>query len=104
MTSSYWLPSNVKLFQELYDSCVKLRPTLFRLASDTDDSETALMDILRANDDVSRIIQTFEKIVSPHLSSTVQKTENTNAPASSSGRFYFVKWPLLAPLKINFYS
>merc|ERR1719259_35332 len=74
----------MQTMKELYDSCVKLRPTLFRLASDTDDSETALMDILRANDDVSRIIQTFEKIVSPHLSSTVQKTENTNAPASSS--------------------
>ena len=67
------------LLQELYESCQKLRPSLFRLASDTDDSETALMDILKSNDDVSRVMQSFEKLVQPHLHNITDR----NADGSS---------------------
>ena len=61
------------MFQELHGSCQNLRPTLFRLASDTDDDEQALMDILRANDEVSRVIQSFEKIVLPKLNTALER-------------------------------
>ncbi|XP_026690019.2 ADP-ribosylation factor-binding protein GGA1 isoform X2 [Ciona intestinalis] len=65
--------SDMQMMKELYDSCHKLRPTLFRLASDTDDDEEALMEILRANDDVTRVMQSFEKIVSPKLTSVTDR-------------------------------
>nr|XP_002122616.1 ADP-ribosylation factor-binding protein GGA1 isoform X1 [Ciona intestinalis] len=65
--------SDMQMMKELYDSCHKLRPTLFRLASDTDDDEGALMEILRANDDVTRVMQSFEKIVSPKLTSVTDR-------------------------------
>jgi len=75
------------MFQELYDGCQKLRPSLFRLASDTDDDEQALMDILRANDDVSRVMQSFEKIVQPKLMSvTDRKADGAAQPDNGEGK------------------
>lgn len=79
---------NLQTMQDLYDSCQKLRPTLFRLASDTDDSETALMDILRANDDVSRVMQLFEKVVNP--TNNQSETEQTNELSSISNDLEFL--------------
>nr|CAB3248915.1 ADP-ribosylation factor-binding protein GGA1 [Phallusia mammillata] len=78
--------TNMQTMKEIYDGCQKLRPTLFRLASDTDDDETALMDILRANDDVSRVMQSFEKLVQPRLTSMTDRKGDGAAsePAESS--------------------
>uniref|UniRef100_H2YQA2 VHS domain-containing protein n=1 Tax=Ciona savignyi TaxID=51511 RepID=H2YQA2_CIOSA len=71
--------SDMQMMKELYDSCQKMRPTLFRLASDTDDDETALMEILGANDDVSRVMQSFEKIVAPKLTSMTDRKADGSA-------------------------
>nr|XP_039257337.1 ADP-ribosylation factor-binding protein GGA1-like [Styela clava] len=59
--------TDMETMKELHSGCIKLRPGLFRLASDTSDDEQALMDILRANDDLSRVIQSYEKLVLPRL-------------------------------------
>lgn len=59
--------NDIETMKELHSGCIKLRPGLFRLASDTSDDEQALMDILRANDDLSRVIQSYEKLVLPRL-------------------------------------
>lgn len=55
--------SNQELIKELYQRCEKMRPTLFRLASDTEDSDEALGDILEANDRLTQVINTYRQLV-----------------------------------------
>ncbi|XP_078061885.1 LOW QUALITY PROTEIN: ADP-ribosylation factor-binding protein GGA3-like, partial [Mustelus asterias] len=52
-----------ELMTELYDRCEKMRRTLFKLASETEDNDNSLGDILRASDDLSRAINSYKKIV-----------------------------------------
>uniref|UniRef100_A0AAQ4R672 Golgi-associated, gamma adaptin ear containing, ARF binding protein 1 n=1 Tax=Gasterosteus aculeatus aculeatus TaxID=481459 RepID=A0AAQ4R672_GASAC len=49
--------------QDLYQRCEKMRPTLFRLASDTEDSDDALAEILQANDNLTQVINLYRKLV-----------------------------------------
>ncbi|KAM8878390.1 ADP-ribosylation factor-binding protein GGA1-like isoform 2-T2 [Spinachia spinachia] len=55
--------SNQELITDLYQRCEKMRPTLFRLASDTEDSDDALADILHANDNLTQVINLYRKLV-----------------------------------------
>lgn len=55
--------SNQELIKDLYQRCEKMRPTLFRLASDTEDSDEALGDILEANDRLTQVINTYRQLV-----------------------------------------
>uniref|UniRef100_A0A8D3C3Z2 Golgi-associated, gamma adaptin ear containing, ARF binding protein 1 n=1 Tax=Scophthalmus maximus TaxID=52904 RepID=A0A8D3C3Z2_SCOMX len=56
-------PSNQELIKDLYQRCEKMRPTLFRLASDTEDSDEALADILQANDSLTQVINLYRQLV-----------------------------------------
>ncbi|KAJ0000728.1 hypothetical protein NQD34_005748 [Periophthalmus magnuspinnatus] len=56
-------PSNAELLQDLYQRCEKMRPTLFRLASDTEDSDEALAEILQANDNLTQVINLYKQQV-----------------------------------------
>uniref|UniRef100_A0A6Q2XDZ2 Golgi-associated, gamma adaptin ear containing, ARF binding protein 1 n=1 Tax=Esox lucius TaxID=8010 RepID=A0A6Q2XDZ2_ESOLU len=49
--------------QDLYRRCEKMRPTLFRLASDTEDNDEALADILQANDSLTQVINLYRQMV-----------------------------------------
>ncbi|MEE6528652.1 hypothetical protein FKM82_031245, partial [Ascaphus truei] len=51
------------LMKELYQRCEKMRPTLFRLASDTEDNDEALAEILQANDSLTQVINTYRQLV-----------------------------------------
>ncbi|XP_020349216.1 ADP-ribosylation factor-binding protein GGA1-like isoform X1 [Oncorhynchus kisutch] len=51
--------SNAELIQDLYQRCEKMRPTLFRLASDTEDNDEALAEILQANDSLTQVINLY---------------------------------------------
>ncbi|XP_070712713.1 ADP-ribosylation factor-binding protein GGA1-like [Pempheris klunzingeri] len=55
--------SNQELIKDLYQRCEKMRPTLFRLASDTEDSDEALADILQANDSLTHVINLYRQLV-----------------------------------------
>lgn len=55
--------SNQELIKDLYHRCEKMRPTLFRLASDTEDSDEALADILQANDSLTQVINLYRQLV-----------------------------------------
>lgn len=55
--------SNQELIKDLYQRCEKMRPTLFRLASDTEDSDEALADILQANDSLTQVINQYMQLV-----------------------------------------
>ncbi|TRY95712.1 hypothetical protein DNTS_022115 [Danionella cerebrum] len=49
--------------QELYERCDKLRSTAFKLATEAEDNDSSLGDILKANDDLSRVISSYKRIV-----------------------------------------
>ena len=55
-------PPTVAL-QSLYERCDRLRPTLFRLASDTTDDDAALTQILAANDELSLVVTAYKELV-----------------------------------------
>ncbi|XP_072348303.1 ADP-ribosylation factor-binding protein GGA1-like isoform X2 [Scyliorhinus torazame] len=55
--------SNEEIMKELYQRCEKMRPTLFRLASDTEDNDEALAEILQANDNLTQVINMYKKLV-----------------------------------------
>uniref|UniRef100_A0AAX7SUW8 Golgi-associated, gamma adaptin ear containing, ARF binding protein 1 n=1 Tax=Astatotilapia calliptera TaxID=8154 RepID=A0AAX7SUW8_ASTCA len=55
--------SNQELIKDLYNRCEKMRPTLFRLASDTEDNDEALADILQANDSLTQVINQYRQLV-----------------------------------------
>ncbi|XP_027791345.1 ADP-ribosylation factor-binding protein GGA1 isoform X1 [Marmota flaviventris] len=55
--------SSEDLMKELYQRCERMRPTLFRLASDTEDNDEALAEILQANDSLTQVISLYKQLV-----------------------------------------
>ncbi|KAL2087291.1 hypothetical protein ACEWY4_018350 [Coilia grayii] len=55
--------NNKDLIKDLYQRCEKMRPTLFRLASDTEDNDEALAEILQANDSLTQVINLYRQLV-----------------------------------------
>ncbi|EPY88373.1 ADP-ribosylation factor binding protein isoform 1-like protein [Camelus ferus] len=55
--------SSEDLMKELYQRCERMRPTLFRLASDTEDNDEALAEILQANDNLTQVITLYKQLV-----------------------------------------
>ncbi|KAK1886250.1 ADP-ribosylation factor-binding protein GGA3 [Dissostichus eleginoides] len=52
-----------ELIRELYADCDKLRQTVFQLATETEDNDSSLGDILQASDDLSHVIHSYKRIV-----------------------------------------
>ncbi|XP_056607526.1 ADP-ribosylation factor-binding protein GGA1 [Triplophysa dalaica] len=69
--------SNEELIKDMYQRCEKMRPTLFRLASDTEDNDEALAEILQANDSLTQVINLYRQLV---------KGEEVNGETSSTTR------------------
>ncbi|XP_037737059.1 ADP-ribosylation factor-binding protein GGA1 isoform X2 [Chelonia mydas] len=55
--------SSEDLMKELYQRCERMRPMLFRLASDTEDNDEALAEILQANDNLTQVINLYKQFV-----------------------------------------
>ncbi|CAL1283387.1 unnamed protein product [Larinioides sclopetarius] len=51
------------LMKELFESCERLRPKLFRLAGELDEKDDGLSDILKANDELTVVINNYKKIM-----------------------------------------
>ncbi|XP_049645081.1 ADP-ribosylation factor-binding protein GGA2 isoform X2 [Suncus etruscus] len=62
-------PPDQEALQEVYERCEKLRPTLFRLASDTTDDDAALAEILQANDLLTQGVLLYKQVVEGRVSS-----------------------------------
>nr|XP_040042157.1 ADP-ribosylation factor-binding protein GGA3a [Gasterosteus aculeatus aculeatus] len=56
-----------ELIRELYGDCDKLRQTVFQLATETEDNDSSLGDILQASDDLSHVVQSYKKIVEEQI-------------------------------------
>ncbi|KAI3359904.1 hypothetical protein L3Q82_014263, partial [Scortum barcoo] len=55
--------SDREIIKELYERCDKLRRAAFKMATETEDNDANLGDILQASDDLSRVINSYKKIV-----------------------------------------
>ncbi|KAL2101161.1 hypothetical protein ACEWY4_002922 [Coilia grayii] len=55
--------SDRELIRELYDRCDKLRRTAFKLATESEDNDASLGDILQASDDLSKVISLYRRVV-----------------------------------------
>ncbi|RUS85567.1 hypothetical protein EGW08_006650, partial [Elysia chlorotica] len=63
-SSSATSKEELEMMKELYESLEKARPSLFRLASDTDENDTdGINDILHANDAVTRVMTLYKEKV-----------------------------------------
>ncbi|NXX12294.1 GGA2 protein, partial [Podargus strigoides] len=58
--------SDQETLQNLFQRCEKLRPLLFRLASETVDDDEALAEILQANDKVTQALGQYRQVVASH--------------------------------------
>ncbi|XP_074870953.1 ADP-ribosylation factor-binding protein GGA3 isoform X2 [Carettochelys insculpta] len=77
-----------ELMKELYERCETKRRTLFKLASETEDNDSSLGDILQASDNLSRVINSYKKIIEgqvingevdiPTLSATEESEPTSN--------------------------
>uniref|UniRef100_H0UZ16 Golgi associated, gamma adaptin ear containing, ARF binding protein 2 n=1 Tax=Cavia porcellus TaxID=10141 RepID=H0UZ16_CAVPO len=56
-------PPDQAALQVVYERCEKLRPTLFRLASDTTDDDDALAEILQANDLLTQGVLLYKQVM-----------------------------------------
>uniref|UniRef100_A0A3Q1EDB4 Golgi associated, gamma adaptin ear containing, ARF binding protein 1 n=1 Tax=Acanthochromis polyacanthus TaxID=80966 RepID=A0A3Q1EDB4_9TELE len=74
--------SNTELIQDLYQRCEKMRPTLFRLASDTEDNDEALAEILQANDSLTHVINLYKQQVKGEI---VNGNSTLNAQKQTGG-------------------
>uniref|UniRef100_A0A8C4UUC3 Golgi associated, gamma adaptin ear containing, ARF binding protein 2 n=1 Tax=Falco tinnunculus TaxID=100819 RepID=A0A8C4UUC3_FALTI len=58
--------SDQETLQTLFQRCEKLRPLLFRLASETVDDDEALAEILQANDKLTQALGHYRQVVASH--------------------------------------
>ncbi|KAJ0050530.1 hypothetical protein NL108_003759 [Boleophthalmus pectinirostris] len=76
--------SNQELIKDLYQRCEKMRPTLFRLASDTEDSDDALGDILEANDRLTQVINMYRQLVKGEVINKDDVTQSQEVNSNSA--------------------
>ncbi|CAL8305620.1 unnamed protein product [Merluccius merluccius] len=55
--------SDREVIKDLYERCDKLRRATFKMATETEDNDMTLGEILQASDDLSRVINSYRKIV-----------------------------------------
>ncbi|KAG7270712.1 hypothetical protein CRUP_000421 [Coryphaenoides rupestris] len=66
---------------ELYERCDKLRRATFKMATETEDNDMSLGEILQASDDLSRVINSYRKVVEGQRVNG--ETEDIRPPAGS---------------------
>ncbi|XP_023794400.1 ADP-ribosylation factor-binding protein GGA3 isoform X3 [Cyanistes caeruleus] len=81
-----------ELMKELYERCETKRRTLFKLASETEDNDSSLGDILQASDNLSRVINSYKKIIEGQTINGevdlpgMSVVEGLNDPAPAAGK------------------
>uniref|UniRef100_A0A286XRY8 Golgi associated, gamma adaptin ear containing, ARF binding protein 3 n=1 Tax=Cavia porcellus TaxID=10141 RepID=A0A286XRY8_CAVPO len=71
-----------ELMKELFDRCENKRRTLFKLASETEDNDNSLGDILQASDNLSRVINSYKTVIDGQV---INGEETTSAMPDSEG-------------------
>lgn len=52
-----------QLLKELFQSCEKMQPKLFRLAAEADEHDEGIGEILQASDDIARVIERYKMMI-----------------------------------------
>ncbi|KAF6717982.1 ADP-ribosylation factor-binding protein GGA3 [Oryzias melastigma] len=77
-----------ELIKELYSDCDKLQKKVFQLATESEDNDSHLGDILQASDDLSHVMNSYKAIVEGHKingdSDGVQGKQASVRPESGS--------------------
>ncbi|XP_042720579.1 ADP-ribosylation factor-binding protein GGA2 isoform X3 [Lagopus leucura] len=75
--------SDHETLQSLFQRCEKLRPLLFRLASETVDDDEALAELLQANDKLTQVLGRYRQTVGSHEDSGggCSASSSSDAPA-----------------------
>lgn len=68
-----------ELMKELYESSLRLRPKLFRLAGEMDEKDEGLSDILKANDELTAVIAKYTEIIGANENKQINTTKNESA-------------------------
>ncbi|XP_062388207.1 ADP-ribosylation factor-binding protein GGA3 [Sardina pilchardus] len=77
--------SDRDLIRELYDRCDKLRRTAFKLATETEDNDSNLGDILQASDDLSKVISLYRRVVEGQTDNGDTDDPRPAGPESNAG-------------------
>ncbi|XP_059902930.1 ADP-ribosylation factor-binding protein GGA3-like [Gadus macrocephalus] len=73
-----------EIIRELYGDCDKLRQTVFKLATETEDNDNNLGNILQASDDLSRVINSYKRIVEGQIINGEKEEHLTRHKAKQS--------------------
>lgn len=72
------------LMKELFQTCERMRPNLFRLASDADEKDDGIADILQTNDALVKVMEDYKaKFGDPKTSASDVPTAEEATPSSS---------------------
>ncbi|XP_031781169.1 ADP-ribosylation factor-binding protein GGA3 isoform X2 [Nasonia vitripennis] len=78
---------DIELMKELYEACEHLRPTLERLAEETQNDEVMLLDIVSASEDLEKVCNKYVLKLLPdqasHLLDSTTETQDTLLDLSS---------------------
>ncbi|XP_052051043.1 ADP-ribosylation factor-binding protein GGA3 isoform X2 [Apodemus sylvaticus] len=79
-----------ELMRELFDRCENKRRTLFKLASETEDNDNSLGDILQASDNLSRVINSYKtiiegQIINGEVTTSIMPDSEGNSHCGSQG-------------------
>ncbi|XP_015111581.1 ADP-ribosylation factor-binding protein GGA1 [Diachasma alloeum] len=79
-------PDDVDLMKELHQTCQRLKPSLLRLAEETQDNDDILSDVLTANDELSHVFDKFNSTFSQSNESNANGTSllDLDTPADTS--------------------
>uniref|UniRef100_A0A8C6MAD0 Golgi associated, gamma adaptin ear containing, ARF binding protein 3 n=1 Tax=Nothobranchius furzeri TaxID=105023 RepID=A0A8C6MAD0_NOTFU len=74
-----------ELIKELYNDCDKMRQTVFKLATETEDDDSSLGEILQASDDLAHVTSSYKKIVEGHAISGDTEVARGMQPSFKQG-------------------
>uniref|UniRef100_A0A8C6IAU9 Golgi associated, gamma adaptin ear containing, ARF binding protein 3 n=1 Tax=Mus spicilegus TaxID=10103 RepID=A0A8C6IAU9_MUSSI len=89
-SQEYSSDADKELMKELFDRCENKRRTLFKLASETEDNDNSLGDILQASDNLSRVINSYKTVIEGQVvngevtTSTMPDSEGLTDPAPTA--------------------
>lgn len=83
-SQEYSSEADKELMKELFDRCENKRRTLFKLASETEDNDNSLGDILQASDNLSRVINSYKTIIEGQI---INGEVTTSTMPDSEGKY-----------------
>ncbi|XP_030064157.1 ADP-ribosylation factor-binding protein GGA3 isoform X2 [Microcaecilia unicolor] len=94
-----------ELMKELFERCETKRRTLFKLASETEDNDNSLGDILQASDNLSRVINSYKKIIEGQVINgetnfSTSATEDSQQSSGVSTLIDLVQFDVSSPLPL----